>query len=391
MKLPISQLPHADLSHKRVFVRADLNVPLDKGIITNDYRLRALKPTLDLILRKGGKIILATHIGRPTGVDESLSTKHLIPWFTKHGYNVHFESDLIQAKHASHKKWNSILLLENLRFFPGEKQEDANFTKLLAQTADYYVNDAFATLHRHDASVTKLPLLFDQHHRTIGLLIEQELRSLSKLIDKPEHPFVLILGGGKVADKLPLLYNMLGKVDVFLLNPAIVFSFMLALGKNTGKSLVDPSQQQSILTFMRDAQANGTQIILPVDYQIASNTFEGPLSLTQTDEIPDNGVGISIGPKTQALFRSHILKAKTIFFNGLPGDDTRPDTLHGAHALFKAMADSEGYSVIGGGDSVGIAENLGLTDKIDYLSTGGGATLAYLAGQPLPGLAFIEY
>ncbi len=386
MKILSSQLPSFDLNNQRAFLRADLNVPVSNGSITNDYRCKAIIPTLDLIKRKGGKIILATHMGRPKGYDASLSTEQLVPWFKKHGYAIRFEPDLVKAIELSHKNNNEILLLENLRFHPEEQAANQQFAQQLRELGDYYVNDAFAVCHRPDTSITLLPQLYASDKRTIGLLIEHELKALSKLINQPQQPFVLIVGGGKVHDKLPVLFNMIDEVNVFLLCPAIVFTFAQAMGKKVGKSLVDASQLEHAKAFLEQTKKLKKEVVIPVDYQVAQGSFNGPLHMISNDQIQNNEIGISIGPKTIELFKHYISQAKTIFFNGLIGDDERPETLEGVKALFNAIANSKAYTVIGGGDSVGIVQAMGLTDKMDYLSTGGGATLTYLAEQPLPGL-----
>jgi phosphoglycerate kinase len=385
MGIPRSQLNAFDLSNQRVFLRADLNVPLEGDRVINDYRLTALLPTIDLIQKKGGRIILATHLGRPQKPSPTLSTKILVPWFVKKGYAVRFEPDLEKAVALSHNS-SEIILLENLRFFSGEQTDDQAFAQQLFKLGDYYVNDAFALLHRRDSSITLLPRLFPAHKKTIGLLVEQELTNLARLREHPEQPFVVVCGGGKVHDKLPLLKAMLGKATTILVNPALVFTFLKAQGVTVGKSLIDPDSLASVTTLMNEAQTKGTRLVFPVDYQVALDSFEGALVDVDAAAIPQNGIGITIGPKTAALFAQEIQKAKTVFFNGLPGLWGRPATLEGAHAIFTAMAESEAFTVIGGGDSVAAVEKLGLADRIGYCSTGGGATLAYLANEKLPGL-----
>lgn len=382
-----SLLNTSDIKNKRVLLRADLNVPLDNGTITNDYRLQAIKPTLDLLLKKGAKVILLTHLGRPTKPDPLLSTKLLIPWFKADHYRIQYESDLNAAIDESHRDVTTILLLENMRFFSGEQKNDPLFAQQLAQLGDYYVNDAFGLLHRNDTSITLLPELFAPDHRTIGLLIEKELSMLNALLYKPKKPFVLILGGGKVSDKLPLLYALIDSVDTVLLCPAIVFSFLKADDKPVGKSLVDNHMLDACRQFLADAQARNIRVLFPLDYQVAQDTFNGPLSWVAQDAFPTQGVGISIGPKTEILFADEINQAGTIFFNGLMGSTHNKATLQGAEALFKAMAGSPGISIVGGGDSVAAAQILGFTGSLDFLSTGGGVTLAYLAGENLPGLS----
>ena len=388
MNLLQSALSTANLSNKRVFVRADLNVPINNdGSISNDHRLTALLPTLEIIKKKGGTIILATHLGRPKKPTPDLSTKLLVPWLEKHGYSVDFQSNLSDAAPVSLHPTSDIILLENLRFFAGEQTGDLDFAQQLALLTDYYVNDAFALLHRSDTSITLLPTLLKPDNRTIGLLIEQELMMLNKLLDSPEKPFVLMIGGCKVIDKIPLIEHMLDKVQTILLGPAIVFTFLHALGKPIGKSLVDENAVELCRAIMRHAKEKKVTLLFPLDYQVAKDTYYGALSYIETDTLPEWAVGVSIGPKTVQLFSNEIKKSHTFFYNGLMGDLHRPQTLHSIEKLFTVIQDSPGLRIIGGGDSVGAAQLLHESNCFSYLSTGGGATLAYLAKQSLPGLA----
>jgi phosphoglycerate kinase len=387
MAIPHSKLHEFDLSNKTVFLRADLNVPLNNGTIVDDFRLRAILPTIDLIRQKGGRIVLATHLGRPKEPTPTLSTKILAPWFTEHGYVVHFEAD-IAAVDTQHP--HDITLLENLRFFPGEKNHDPAFAQKLFKLADYYVNDAFALLHRDDTSVTLLPRLYPQDKKSFGLLVEKEFKVLWRLKDRPQEPFLVVAGGGKAHDKLPFLRALTGKIDTLLLCPAIVFTFLQAQGLPVGKSLVDKESLQDVQDFMNEAEKKGTKIIFPLDYQIARGSLEGPLEEVAFDTIPDDAVGISIGSKTEKLFAQELAKARTIFFNGLPGLWSRPETLSGARTLLERVARSDAFTVIGGGDSVAAADRFNLASKMSYCSTGGGAALAYLAGETLPGIVAMQ-
>jgi phosphoglycerate kinase len=387
-----SHLTTFSLPGQRVFVRADLNIPLHHNTIMNDHRLKGLLPTLNYLRDHSALMIIATHLGRPTHEDPALSTRHLIPWFEHQGYEVIFETDLERAYHLSTVlKPPQLLLLENLRFFPGEKTGDIFFAQQLKKLADYYVNDAFGVLHRHDTSITLLPELFAPNKRTIGFLVEHELTMLHKLLENPAHPFVMAIGGGKVADKIPMLKHILSTIDTLLLCPAIVFTFLKAQHKPVGKSLVDLPGLELCADIMQQATRQGVKIITPIDYQIAYETFNGPLSYADADQFPDNAVGVSIGPKTAALFTQYIRNSQTIFYNGAMGNLTRPDTLQAMHALLQAMANTKALSVVAGGDSVAVAYAYKLNTSISLLSTGGGSTLAYLSGTPLPGLqAFIQ-
>lgn len=383
----ISALHTANLQDKRVFLRADLNVPLKNGLLQDDHRLEALLPTIDLIQRKGGKIILATHIGRPKKRETHFSTQLLVPWFEKRGYTVDFEPDLDSAHKKSFRQIDRILLLDNIRFFSEEKTSSAAFSQRLAQLGDYYVNDAFGLLHRTDNSIIEVPKLFSRDNRTIGLLIEQELNMLNKLLEKIERPFVLILGGGKISGKLPILKAFVQKVDTVLLCPAIVFTFLKAQNKPVGKSLVDDSHLSTSKEILKKAATRGCTLLFPLDYQTALEHFGGPLSFTNSPAIAHNAVGVSIGPKTETLFAREIAQAKTIFFNGAIGDVGRKETLVGMKSILVAMAESKAFTIVGGGDSVAVARQFNLASRMGYCSTGGGATLAYLSGEKLPGLA----
>lgn len=387
-----SHLKSFNLTNKRVLLRADLNVPLDHKKIINDSRLHAILPTIDLIQKKGGKVILITHIDRPKGYAPNLSTALLIPWFTQKGYTVDFAHDLDTAQKESMNHFHHILILENLRFYPGEQNHDNTFASILAKCGDYYVNDAFGTLHRHDTSITLLPEHFPINRRTIGLLVERELMMLNKLLNKPRHPFTLIIGGSKTADKIPLLKNLISHVDIILLCPAIVFTFLKARNKKTGKSLVVHDAIKLCTNLLAQAAEKNVSIPFPCDYQVAHKTIEGPLSIVAADHIPPDSIGIAIGPETASQYAALIRNSKTIFFTGLMGFLTRKETLKSVHTLFDAMTQAHGFSIVAGGDSTAAAQMLGVAHKISYLSTGGGASLTYLSGNKLPGLApFISH
>ena len=388
MKLT-SKLPTWHLEDKRVFLRADLNVPLIDQTIANDFRLRALLPTLNYVIKHEGSVILATHIGRPPGYDPDLSTKVLLPWFKERGYDIIFTENI---EHAStiELKPQQILLLENLRFFPGEKGKDPLFAKQLAQLAEYYVNDAFGTSHRTDTSVTLTAQEFHPQHRTIGFLIERELMQLNNMLEDPDQPFIALLGGGKISDKIPLMYGMLNKTQIIILCPAIVFTFLKAMGKPVGKSLIDDQALETCKKIVALAKSKNVNLIFPVDYQIAHKSVQGPLSIIDANSFPGDGVGISIGPKTVELLEQEINQARTIFFNAAMGFGNRSETLKSTHDILQIIAQARGTSVIAGGDSVAAAQQIGMEDSFDHLSTGGGATLSYLSGQPLPSLQIFE-
>ncbi|MFC1842277.1 phosphoglycerate kinase [Candidatus Dependentiae bacterium] len=391
-----------DFKNKQVFLRVDLNVPIinqDKNKakaqkILSDHKFLAILPTIQMLLKKGAKIVVATHLSNPKKPDKSLSTEILLPMFEKHGYKVSFEPDLDKAiqESATIFKRHNILLLENLRFFKGEKNKKfaPEFAQKLTQLGDYYVNDAFGVLHREDTSITLVPELFGKQNIFLGLLVEHELHMLEKLCAREHKKFTCIIGGGKVDTKLPLIQYVLDKVDKVLLCPAINFTFLKYAGKQVGNSLVDDSLLPLIPKILRKAKNKKVKIVYPVDYIVAKDSFEGPISIIDKNEIPDGFVGVSIGPKTTKKFTEIISNSKTVFFNGAPGNIKNIKTLQGTMKMFKAMGKRGIFSVISGGDSVAIAYLTGAAQNIDYLSTGGGATLTFFSNQKLPGLAIFQ-
>jgi phosphoglycerate kinase len=377
------------IQNQRILVRADLNVPTMNGTIKSDFRLQSTLPTLDFIIGQNGSIVLATHIGRPKNKDPELSTHILLPWFKERGYNIRFVEDFTQIVHEKIVP-REIILIENLRFFPGEKNGDPFFAKQLAQTAQYYVNDAFGTIHDNDCSVALLPYEFPENRRSIGFLMEKELCALNVLKTNPQHPFVAILGGGKIKDKIPLIHSLLDKVDVILLCPALCFSFLKALSQPIGKSLSNDTLVETCKKIMLQAENNNVKLLFPDDYQIAYDDINGPLVIVPASGFPANAIGISIGPKTVAQFVAEINHAKTIFFNCAMGFADKPETQESSKELIEAMAQSSAKTIIAGGDSVDIALTTKHYSSIDHLSTGGGAALAYLSDALLPGLAAFE-
>lgn len=378
-----SNLNNLDLKNKRVFLRADLNIPLHEGKILDDFRLEKILPTIDLILQKKGKIILATHISRPTQAGENLSTKILLKWFENKGYKIDFESDLDKAIQKSFEIFDYILLLENLRFFPEEKNKDKKFAEKLKKVADFYINDAFATLHRDDTSISLLPELFEKDKRTIGLLIESEIKNLNKIIDQK---LMLILGGGKPEEKIKTIELLTNKLNSVALCPAVVFTFLKSENKSVGKSLVIDNLIDYCKNLKSKLNEKNIDLLFPKDYYVSENNFEPPYKLIESDTFQDNESGISIGSKSVDLFAISMKKTKLIFVNGLPGFLDKKESLKGAKLILDKMINSDAFTVIGGGDSVAIVRILGYETKIDYISTGGGATLIYLSGNELPGL-----
>ena len=389
-----------NVENKRVFLRADLNVPLSNGRIDNDFRLLSILPTIDFILNKQGSIVLATHIGRPEGKEPELSTQQLVPWFKQRGYSIEFIPNIstIATLDITPKQ---ILLIENLRFFPGEKNGDIYFAKELARTAHYYINDAFGTIHEHACSTTVLPYEFPENRRSIGLLMQKELQTLNSIIENPPRPFLAILGGGKIKDKIPLIHSLLQKVDTLFVCPALCFSFLKAIGKPVGKSLVDDNLLDHCKKIMLEAERSSISLQFPIDYQVCllgsssykrqdRNSINEHLSTISADNFPDDAMGISVGRKTVELITKEINQAKTIFFNCAMGFSDKPETQQSSQDIINGMAQSSAKTIIAGGDSVKIALQTKHHQQIDHLSTGGGAALAYLSNTLLPGLIPFE-
>lgn len=390
-----SFLHKAFLYRQRVFVRADLNVPIaENGSIKNDNRLRAILPTIAHIQKQGGKVILASHIGRPSGngLDHHLSTRNLISWFEEHGLEIDFEPDLLAAQSNSYHKPQRIMLLENLRFFAGEKNYSMPFAELLSNVADIYVNDAFGTMHRNDTSVSLLPQLFLPKNRGWGLLVDLELEALEGLHDSPKQPFIIVLGGVKIIDKVGLLSNFLAHhipPAVIMLGGKIALPFLAAGGTNLGAS--SPTDEEIILAQKILSQLGQTKLLLPVDFVVTTD-------LTQTDgiqtklltELTSNDIIIDIGPQTVQLFTQSLVWAKTVFANGTMGINEAPHDSAGTQGVLRAIAAIDGLKVAGGGDAVAAIESLGLGNQMTFISTGGGATLAYLGSEnpwaTVPGL-----
>ncbi len=384
-----NKLAQWNTKNKRVFLRADLNVPLKNGKIRNDFRLQKILPTLDFLINQNANIILATHIGRPKNKESELSTKILLSWFEEREYIIRFEPDF--TKIAQEKIIpQEIIMLENLRFFPGEKNSDIFFAKQLAHTADYYINDAFGMIHEHDCSVALLPYEFPENKRSIGFLMEKELSVFDGLKENPQHPFITILGGGKIKDKISLIYSLVNKIDTLFLYPALCFSFLKMLKQPIGASLVDDTMLQKCKEIILQAESTGTEYIFPLDYQISYDSLDGSLATIDAPQFPDNAIGISVGPKTVQECSRYINQAKIVFFNCAMGFADRPETQESTKNIITAMAQSSARTIIAGGDSVDSALNTAYYTDIDHLSTGGGAALAYISGAMMPGLIPFE-
>ncbi|MCD6309564.1 MAG: phosphoglycerate kinase [Candidatus Eremiobacteraeota bacterium] len=381
-----------DVNGKSVLVRVDFNVPIKNGVISDDTRIRAALPTILYLLDHNAAVILMSHLGRPKGkVIEELRMapvgKRLSELLNR---PVKTLKDCIgpEVREAvKSMKPGDVILLENLRFHPEEEaKSDDGFTRELASLGDIYVNDAFGTAHRPHASTTRVA-----HHlpAVAGFLMEKELNFLGKLLLNPDHPFLAILGGIKVSDKIGVFKNMVNLVNGFLVGGAMAFTFLKVQGKETGKSILDEKEDlaKEIIDLCKQ---KGVELLLPVDVLVATGMEAGISSeIVDVDHIPPGKMGVDIGPRTEELFASRIRFAKTIFWNGPMGVFENPDFAHGTLAVARAIADSSALSCVGGGDSVSAIKKMGLEDKFTHISTGGGASLEFLEGEELPGVAVL--
>jgi len=369
------------LHNQKVLVRADLNVPIQNNQILSDFKLKAFEPTLHALLKQQARVIIITHL------TPELSTQLLLPWFNDQGYTISFAPDIETARTMDN---HSLILLENIRFFLGEKEQSADFARALAQLGTYYINDAFGVLHRSDTSVTLLPALFQSAHRSCGLLIEKELHMLTPIAQAPKHPYVGILGGGKPETKLPLMMQLLSTVDVMIVLPALSNTYADAQRQPVGQSLVCKELQDACLKTLHRYR---NKIMLPLDYQVASSTPSGALKNIRTsamNEVHDQDIIVSIGPKTIARIQNSIAHANMILLNGMPGFSAFEYTQEAAHELLKIVTQSTAQTLLCGTDSIALAEKYTLLSQFTYVSTGGGATLAYLAGNTLPSLIYLK-
>lgn len=390
-KLSIRDL---ELSGKRVFIRADFNVPLANGKVEDDTRIRATLPTLKLAIDRGARLVIASHLGRPKGKPESKYSLAPVAERLKEllGKPVIFASDCVGEQPGSRSKAlknGQVLLLENVRFHAEEEQNDEGFSRQLAALCDgIYVDDAFGSAHRAHASVVGITKFVRQ--AAAGLLMEQELEYLGKALTNPERPFLAILGGAKVSDKIEVIQNLIKIANTILIGGAMAYTFFRAKGFTTGKSLVEEDKIDLALTLLGEAVERGSRIVLPIDHVLARSTEEGAQTqLTGVEGAPADWMGLDIGPKTIELFRKEISAARTIVWNGPLGMFEKPAFARGTMEIARAVADATAKgatSIVGGGDSVAAIEQAGLADRISHISTGGGASLEFLAGRKLPGV-----
>ena len=387
-----------DVKGKKVLVRCDFNVPLADGVITDDKRIRESVKTLKYLLDNGAAVIACSHLGRPKG--EFNMKYSLAPVAARLsqllGMDVIMASDVIgedaKAKAAALKP-GQIMLLENVRFHKEEEKNDPAFAKELASMADIYVNDAFGTAHRAHASTAGVA---DYLPAVCGYLIQKEISIMGKALEDPKRPFVAILGGAKVSDKIGVIENLIDKVDTLIIGGGMAYTFLKAQGINVGTSLVDDTKIDYCKDMLAQAEAKGVKILLPVD-SVCAKAFPDPIDaeietkvFTKETGIADDYMGLDIGPKSAELFANEVKSAKTVVWNGPMGVFENPTLAKGTIAVAKALAETDATTIIGGGDSAAAVNTLGFGDKMTHISTGGGASLEFLEGKTLPGIACIN-
>lgn len=394
----MADLSTIDVTGKRVFLRCDLNVPLKEGVIKDDGRIKASLPTIQSLIERGASLVIAAHLGRPKG--EAKPELSLAPVAKRLaellGREVKFTGEVTGAAvTAAVESLNAgeILLLENIRFSAAEtskeESERAAFAAELAKLADVYVGDGFGAVHRKHASVFDLPKLLPH---AAGKLVAAEVEVLKKLTQNPDRPYGVVLGGAKVSDKLGVIENLLGKVDLLAIGGGMVFTFLKAQGKEIGTSLVEEEMLDVVKGLIATAEKNGVKLLLPTDIVVAPTfTADATPTLVSADAIPADQMGLDIGPVSAAAFASEIVKCKTLFWNGPMGVFEFPNFAAGTKVVAQALTKVSGISVVGGGDSAAAVRALGFADsQFGYISTGGGASLEYLEGKELPGLTALE-
>jgi phosphoglycerate kinase len=390
--MELRTVDRADVAGRRVLVRNDFNVPLEDGRVTDDLRVRAAVPTLRWLLDHGARVICCSHLGRPKGQrDPRYSLEPVRPVLAQHlGVDVAFVDDVAgdQASQAAQALGDGqVLLLQNLRYEPGEEKNDPDLADRLAALAELYVDDAFGAAHRAHASVVGVAERLPAY---AGFLLAGEVKELSRLLEDPDRPFTAVLGGSKVSDKLAVLDNLLGRVDSLVVGGGMCFTFLAAQGNEIGDSLFEPDQVEAVRQLLETAKSQGKPVLLPTDVVVAREVSED----AETRTVPADGIepgwkGLDIGPETAKTFAKAVAEARTVFWNGPMGVFELAPFAAGTKAVAEAVAAASGYTVVGGGDSAAALAELGLADMVDHLSTGGGASLELLEGKTLPGVAAI--
>ncbi len=383
-----------DVQGKKVLVRVDFNVPLnDQKEITDDTRMVAAMPTIKYLLENRAKVILCSHLGRPKGVaNPDFSLSHIVDHLEKlSGVKVIFAKDCIgpeAEKAVDAMEEGQIVLLENLRFHKEETANDPEFSKTLASLADVYVNDAFGTAHRAHASTAGVAKYLPA---VAGFLIQKELDFLGKALEDPERPFIAILGGAKVADKIGVIDNLMKIVDCLIIGGGMAHTFVAAQGFGIGKSLFDPDTLETAKRIIADAKRKGIKILFPVDFVVADAfSADAKTTIVPVESIPDNMMALDIGPSSRMLFATELKRAKTILWNGPMGVFELAPFAAGTKAIAQALSEAQGVTIIGGGDSAAAVKKLGFADKMTHISTGGGASLEFMEGKELPGIAALN-
>jgi phosphoglycerate kinase len=390
--MELRTVDRADVAGRRVLVRNDFNVPLEDGRVTDDLRVRAAVPTLRWLLDHGARVICCSHLGRPKGQrDPKYSLEPVRPVLAQHlGVDVAFVDDVAgdQAPQAAQALDDGqVLLLQNLRYEAGEEKNDPDLADRLAALAELYVDDAFGAAHRAHASVVGVAERLPAY---AGFLLAGEVKELSRLLEDPDRPFTAVLGGSKVSDKLAVLDNLLGRVDSLVVGGGMCFTFLAAQGNEIGDSLFEPEQVEAVRQLLETAKGQGKPVLLPTDVVVAREVSED----AETRTVPADGIepgwkGLDIGPETAKTFAKAVAEARTVFWNGPMGVFELAPFAAGTKAVAEAVAAASGYTVVGGGDSAAALAELGLADRVDHLSTGGGASLELLEGKTLPGVAAI--
>jgi len=382
---------------KKALIRVDFNVPLNSDFqVTDATRIEAAKPTIIKILEDGGSCVLMSHLGRPKGIQDEFSLKHIVSTIENIiGVEVNFVENCVGAEAeaaVANLEVGKILLLENLRFHEEEKKGDTNFAEQLSKLGDIYVNDAFGTAHRAHASTSVVANYFGEN-KCFGSLLAKEIESIEKVMTSGEKPVTAILGGAKVSSKITIIENILDKVDHVIIGGGMTFTFIKALGGKIGNSLVEDEYLELAKSILEKAKAKGVEIHLPVDALIADAfSNDANTQLVDTTKIPDGWMGLDVGPETNAQFAKVLANSKTILWNGPLGVFELDTFSKGTIALGSAIVaatENGAFSLVGGGDSVAAAKQFGLSDKVSYVSTGGGAMLESLEGKTLPGIAAI--